>query len=116
MPADVTPGEYLLAQPARTDVISEKSDADAATRAGQVLSATYTRPYIAHATMGPSCAIADVRADEATVWTASQGTHGNRNTFATFLGLPREKVLLVNLSGRGDKDMNTVAERTGLKF
>jgi tryptophan synthase beta chain len=30
--------------------------------------------------------------------------------------LPREKVLLVNLSGRGDKDMNTVAERTGLKF
>jgi tryptophan synthase beta chain len=30
--------------------------------------------------------------------------------------LPREKLLLVNLSGRGDKDMNTVAERTGLKF
>src|ERR1700704_2224349 len=30
--------------------------------------------------------------------------------------LARDKVLLVNLSGRGDKDMNTVAERTGLKF
>ena len=30
--------------------------------------------------------------------------------------LPRETLLLVNLSGRGDKDMNTVAERTGLKF
>jgi len=30
--------------------------------------------------------------------------------------LPREQVLLVNLSGRGDKDMNTVAERSGLKF
>jgi tryptophan synthase beta chain len=30
--------------------------------------------------------------------------------------LPREKVLLINLSGRGDKDMNTVAERRGLKF
>ena len=30
--------------------------------------------------------------------------------------LPRDKVLLVNLSGRGDKDMNTVAERTGIKF
>ena len=29
--------------------------------------------------------------------------------------LPREKVLLVNLSGRGDKDMNTVAERTGIE-
>ena len=30
--------------------------------------------------------------------------------------LPKDTVLLVNLSGRGDKDMNTVAERTGLKF
>ena len=30
--------------------------------------------------------------------------------------LARDRVLLVNLSGRGDKDMNTVAERTGLKF
>jgi tryptophan synthase beta chain len=30
--------------------------------------------------------------------------------------LPRDKVLLVNLSGRGDKDMNTVAELSGIKF
>ncbi len=30
--------------------------------------------------------------------------------------LPREQVLLVNLSGRGDKDMNTVAERSGMKL
>ncbi len=30
--------------------------------------------------------------------------------------MPRDKILLVNLSGRGDKDMNTVAERTGMKL
>ncbi len=38
--------------------------------------------------------------------------------FATKLAptLPRDRILLVNLSGRGDKDMNTVAERSGLKF
>ncbi len=30
--------------------------------------------------------------------------------------LPKDKILLVNLSGRGDKDMHTVAERSGLKF
>jgi len=30
--------------------------------------------------------------------------------------LSRDKILLVNLSGRGDKDMNTVAELSGLKF
>ncbi len=30
--------------------------------------------------------------------------------------LPKEKLILVNLSGRGDKDMHTVAERMGLNF
>ena len=30
--------------------------------------------------------------------------------------LPKDKVLLVNLSGRGDKDMHTVAEKTGIQF
>jgi len=30
--------------------------------------------------------------------------------------LPKDAILLVNLSGRGDKDMHTVAERSGLKF
>jgi tryptophan synthase beta chain len=30
--------------------------------------------------------------------------------------LPTDKVLLVNLSGRGDKDMHTVAERSGIQF
>ena len=30
--------------------------------------------------------------------------------------MPRDKLLLVNLSGRGDKDMHTVAERSGIRF
>jgi len=30
--------------------------------------------------------------------------------------LPRDKLLLVNLSGRGDKDMHTVAEKSGIQF
>ncbi len=30
--------------------------------------------------------------------------------------MPREAILLVNLSGRGDKDMHTVAERSGISF
>jgi len=30
--------------------------------------------------------------------------------------MDRDRILLVNLSGRGDKDMNTVAERSGLRF
>ena len=31
-------------------------------------------------------------------------------------GMPKDKILLVNLSGRGDKDMHTVAEKSGITF
>ncbi len=30
--------------------------------------------------------------------------------------MAKDRILLVNLSGRGDKDMHTVAERAGLKL
>ena len=70
------------------------------------LAASYYWPMQSHGSIGPSCAVADVRADGATVWTASQGTHGNRTTFAKFLGLPPEKVRLIYLEGSGCYGMN----------
>ncbi|HET8920504.1 MAG TPA: molybdopterin cofactor-binding domain-containing protein [Xanthobacteraceae bacterium] len=69
-------------------------------------SATYFWPMQSHASIGPSCAVADVTDDSATVWTASQGTHGNRKTFAHFLGLPEEAVRLIYLDGAGCYGMN----------
>ena len=59
-----------------------------------------------HASIGPSCAVADVRQDTATIWTASQGTHGNQTTFARFIGLPKDKVRLIYLEGSGCYGMN----------
>ncbi len=70
------------------------------------LSATYFWPMQSHGSIGPSCAIADVRPDAATIWTASQGTHGNQATFARFLKLPKEKVRLVYMDGSGCYGMN----------
>ncbi|MFY9771387.1 MAG: molybdopterin cofactor-binding domain-containing protein [Xanthobacteraceae bacterium] len=69
-------------------------------------SATYFWPMQSHASIGPSCAVADVTDDSATIWTASQGTHGNRKTFARFLGLPEETVRLIYLDGAGCYGMN----------
>ena len=72
----------------------------------KTIAASYFWPMQSHASLGPSCAVADVRADSATIWTASQGTHGNRRTFARFLGLPPEKVRLIYLEGAGCYGMN----------
>ena len=68
--------------------------------------ASYYWPPHTHGSIGPSCAIADVKADSATIWTASQGTHGNQTSFARFLGLPKEKVRLIYLDGAGCYGMN----------
>jgi nicotinate dehydrogenase subunit B len=72
----------------------------------RTLTASYFWPMQSHASLGPSCAVADVRADEATVWTASQGMHDNRITYARFLGLPEDKVRLIYLEGSGCYGMN----------
>ena len=69
-------------------------------------SATFFWPMQSHGSIGPSCAVADVNNDMATIWTASQGTHGNRKTFARFLGLPEEQVRLIYLDGAGCYGMN----------
>jgi nicotinate dehydrogenase subunit B len=68
--------------------------------------ATYFWPIQSHASIGPSCAVADVSGDGATIWTASQGTHGNRKTFARFLGLPEQAVRLIYVDGAGCYGMN----------
>jgi nicotinate dehydrogenase subunit B len=72
----------------------------------RTLTSSYFWPMQSHASLGPSCAVADVRADGATVWTASQGMHDNRVTYARFLGLPEDKVRLIYLEGSGCYGMN----------
>lgn len=98
----------LRADPGITDeVLVTRGRPEASGREGaKTLTASYFWPMQSHGSIGPSCAVADVNADAATVWTASQGTHGNRNTFARFLGLPRDKVRLIYLDGAGCYGMN----------
>ena len=58
----------------------------------KTLKATYYWPMQSHASIGPSCAVADVRADAARrSGPPRRAPIGNRTTFARFLGLPRRK-------------------------
>jgi nicotinate dehydrogenase subunit B len=72
----------------------------------QTLGATYWWPVQTHGSIGPSCGVADVRPDGATVWTPSQSTHRQRDAFARILGLPREKVRLIYVDGAGSYGQN----------
>jgi len=88
--------------------IVNRGDAPTAARgAAKRLSATYFWPFQSHASLGPSCAVADVRADgTATVWCASQGTHGLRANLAKVFGLQQDKLRVVFLDGSGSYGTN----------
>jgi len=47
---------------------------------------------------------------------ALESAHALAHAMKMAAGMPRGATLLVNLSGRGDKDMHTVAERMGIKL
>lgn len=47
---------------------------------------------------------------------ALESSHALAHAARTARGLPKDRILLVNLSGRGDKDLHTVAERAGIRF
>src|SRR3989475_933149 len=70
-----------------------KGDVDATLKtAPRVIEAGDERALQSHASKGPACAVADVRADQATLWTGSQKPHYARNGVAKLVGLPPEKV------------------------
>jgi CO/xanthine dehydrogenase Mo-binding subunit len=108
LPAQAELAATLRSAPDITDetLVKKGTPGSALPQGAKALSATYFWPMQSHASLGPSCAVADVRADSATIWTGSQGTHGNRATFARFLSLPPEKVRLIYVEGAGCYGMN----------
>ena len=67
----------------------------------KTLQATYQWPYQIHASMGPSCGIADVRNNAATLWSATQGAHQLRPTVAQLLGVPAANVRVIFIEAAG---------------
>lgn len=100
--------EYLRKQqPRRDTIVVDSSDVDAKlAAAARTMKATYLHPYQMHASMGTSCALADVQGDRATIWAASQNVWALRNSTAMVLGLKPENVRVVFTRGSGCYGIN----------
>jgi CO/xanthine dehydrogenase Mo-binding subunit len=83
------------------DLVSRGDPAAALSTAAKQFSATYEWPLQSHASLGPSCAVADVRADGATIWTSTQGTHGLRANLSKIFAIPQDKLRVIYLDGSG---------------
>ena len=91
---------FLKSQPVESTIIETKT-ASRANETGQTVRRRYTRPYIAHASVAPSCAIAQWNGNKVHVWTHSQGVYLLRADLALVLGLPAEDITVEHLEGAG---------------
>jgi nicotinate dehydrogenase subunit B len=86
----------------RHEIVIDKGDpAPALASAAKQFSATYFWPNQSHGSIGPSCAVADVKDGGVTVWTSTQGPHALRQNIAKFFGFPEAKVRAIFLDGAG---------------
>lgn len=79
--------------------------------------AVYHWPFQAHASIGPPCALADVRGAETTVWCATQGVYPLRDRLARTLGVEPSAVRVMYVEGSGcfgDNGTNEAAEQAVL--
>jgi nicotinate dehydrogenase subunit B len=101
------PDENQLWDHVRTTRISKEEinnigDVAAALEAGaKRLKATYDFTIHTHGSIGPSCAIAEIKDGKLTCWTASQATHNLRKQLAAMLAMPLEAVRAIYVDGSG---------------
>ncbi len=99
LPDQKSLAEHVKGLPAKATTISEKGTAP--TAVAKTLEASYTRPFIAHASIGPSCAVAQMKDGRFTVWSHTQGVFPLRRDLVKVLGVPEEAVHVVHMEGSG---------------
>ena len=99
---------YLRTHTPRRDTLSvDSGDVDERLAgAASRLTATYLYPYQMHGSIGTACAVADVREQQATIWSATQAVYPLKNTVAMTLGIPADGVRIVFRMGPGCYGVN----------
>ena len=98
---------YMLAQPSEDNVLIDDGDVEQViAKSPRQLSAEYHQPYHSHASIGPSCAVADAQKDHITIWCSTPGPYPLRGAIAQLVGMPEEKLHLVHVEGAGSYGQN----------
>jgi CO/xanthine dehydrogenase Mo-binding subunit len=98
-PGDL-PG-FLRSAAAETTVLAERGARPAQAEIAASAEATYHRPYLAHASMGPSSATALWESAQLQVWSHTQGVYMLRAELARALGLADDDVTVTHVEGAG---------------
>ena len=91
---------------AEADVRPIRSDGAHHNGAAAVVEAAFARPFLAHASIGPSCALAHLDGGRLQVWSHSQGVFSLGPAIAAALGLDPDAVVVQHVEGPGSYGHN----------
>ncbi|TAM04667.1 MAG: xanthine dehydrogenase family protein molybdopterin-binding subunit, partial [Pusillimonas sp.] len=106
-------GSALRAQPYKERVLVEKTDAGPQARAGVVLKRTYIWPYQMHASIGPSCSVADFSDEHVRVWSGSQSPHMLRTELSQLLKMDEGRIEIIRMEASGCYGRNCADDACG---
>jgi nicotinate dehydrogenase subunit B len=91
----------------KREVEKQNGDVDEAFRsAAKVIEAEYEWPFQSHASMGPACALVEIKDGQVTCWSATQKSHFTQQGMASILQIPVEKVRVIFTPGPGSYGRN----------
>src|SRR6185437_13734866 len=101
-PSRASSGSMCASKIANEEVTSTVDDvATALGNGAKRLKATYDFAIHTHGSIGPSCAIVDIKDGKLTCWTPSQATHNLRKQLAAMLGMTPDNVRAIYIDGSG---------------
>lgn len=100
LPDGRTLHDRLIAANTDDQVVSEQK-APPPSGIARVFEATFTRPFIAHASIGPSCALAQFEGAKLTVWSHTQGVFPLRRALAGVLNMDEAAIRCIHAEGSG---------------
>jgi nicotinate dehydrogenase subunit B len=92
---------FLLSAPSQEETVADQPAGDAGGPAARTVTAEFTRPFLAHASVAPSCAIARWDGGSVTVWSHTQGIFLLRAAIAAGLALEAAQVTVQYVEGAG---------------
>lgn len=94
--------QALRANPSTPRTLIDKGDVDAAIAdAASPMPRTYVWPYQMHASIGPSCAVADFQDGNIRVWSGTQNSHLLRGDLALLIERPESEIEVIRLEAAG---------------
>ncbi len=97
--------EWLRQQPTETQLIADRTESAVAGGKDDAIAfthrASYSRPFIAHGAIAPSCAIAHWRAGRLEVWSHSQGIYNLRRDLAIAFQHAEDAIVVRHVQGSG---------------